>query len=61
MSGQTDRESRLAFSFRYFQNLQADLVLPKGFAPARVTVKLTPDGKSAKPLEKSFDWAIQAG
>jgi hypothetical protein len=59
--GKTDGKSRLAFSFRYFQNLQADLVLPKGFAPARVTVKLTPNGKSAKPLEKSFNWAVQVG
>lgn len=60
MVGETDGQSRLAFSFRYFQNLQAELVLPMGFAPARVTVKLTPNGKSAKPLEKSFDWQIQA-
>lgn len=56
-----DADSSIAFSFRYFQNLQADLVLPVGFAPARVTVKLTPNGKSAKPLEKSFDWAVRAG
>ena len=61
LAGQAGGDSRLAFSFRYFQNLQADLVLPKGFAPARVTVKLTPNGKSAKPLEKSFNWAVQAG
>ena len=60
LAGQAGGDSRLAFSFRYFQNLQADLVLPKGFAPARVTVKLTPNGKSAKPLEKSFNWAVQA-
>jgi hypothetical protein len=61
LAGQAGGDSRLAFSFRYFQNLRADLVLPKGFAPARVTVKLTPNGKSAKPLEKSFNWAVQAG
>ena len=61
MLGPNEGESRLAFSFRYFQNLQTELVLPDGFAPARVTVKLTPNGKSAKPLEKSFDWTIQAG
>jgi hypothetical protein len=61
MLGPNEGESRLAFSFRYFQNLQTELVLPDGFAPARVTVKLTPNGKSAKPVEKSFDWTIQAG
>jgi hypothetical protein len=61
LAGQNDRKARLNFSFRYFQNLQADLVLPEGFAPARVKVKLTPQGKSAKPVEKSFDWATPVG
>lgn len=61
LAGGSDEKNRLAFSFRYFQNLQADLILPAGFTPARVTVKLMPNGKSAKPLEKSFDWSIQAG
>jgi hypothetical protein len=53
--------SRLNFSFRYFQNLQANLVLPEGFAPARVKVKLMQNGGSAKPVEKSFDWGAQVG
>lgn len=61
LAGGSDENTRLAFSFRYFQNLQADLVLPAGFTPARVTVKLTPNGKSAKPLEKSFDWSVRSG
>jgi hypothetical protein len=56
-----DRNSRLKFSFRYFQNLQANLVLPEGFAPARVRVKLMLNGDSAKPVEKSFDWGAQVG
>jgi len=61
LSGQKARKTRLNFSFRYFQNLEADLVLPEGFAPARVKVKLTPQGKSAKPVEKSFDWVMPVG
>jgi hypothetical protein len=60
IAAEGSKGSRLDFSFRYFQNIQANLVLPEGFAPARVTVKLTPRGKSAKPIEKSFDWVIQA-
>jgi len=52
---------RLDFSFRYFQNLETDLILPEGFAPARVSVKLTPQGNSAKPVEKSFDWSVEVG
>lgn len=61
LAGQNDRKTRLNFSFRYFQNLEADLVLPEGFAPARVKVKLTPQGKSAKPVEQSFDWVMAVG
>ncbi len=55
------RRTRLDFSFRYFQNLEAELVLPEGFAPARVHVKLTPKGKSSESVEKSFDWSVKAG
>ena len=55
------RKSLSGFSFRYFQNLEADIVLPQGFAPQRVIVKLTPKGNRAKPVEKTFDWAVRSG
>jgi hypothetical protein len=58
---QEERKNRLKFSFRYFQDLKADLVLPRGFAPQRVIVKVTPTGKSAKTVEESFDWAVKPG
>jgi hypothetical protein len=54
-------KSRLDFSFRYFQNLEAELLFPEGFAPARVNLRLSPKGKSAKPVEKSFDWVVKSG
>ena len=52
--------NRLKFSFRYFQDLKTDLVLPKGFSPQRVIVKITPQGKSAKTVEESFEWAVKS-
>ncbi len=55
------RKSLTGFAFRYFQNLETDLVLPEGFAPMRVIVKLKPKGTRAKPVEKSFDWAVRRG
>lgn len=55
------KKSMAGFSFRYFQNLEADLVLPEGFAPERVIVKLKPKGSGAKPVEKTFDWAVRSG
>ena len=55
------RPDRLDFSFRYFQNLETVLIIPEGFAPARVTVKLTPKGTADKPVERSFDWTLKTG
>jgi len=55
------RKALAGFAFRYFQNLEADLVLPEGFTPERVIVKLIPKGKRAKSVEKTFDWAVRPG
>lgn len=56
-----DGPDRLSFSFRYFQNLDADLRLPSGFAPRSVTVRVRPKGKGAEPVEASFDWELRRG
>jgi len=53
--------SRLNFSFRYFQDLTVDLVLPRGFVPQRIIVRITPKGKSAKTVEETFDWVVRSG
>ncbi len=54
-----DEFDKLAFSFRYFQDFQADLVLPSNFRPQRVEVELRPSGRGAKPVERVFDWAVK--
>lgn len=43
------------YSFKYFQQVQGDIVLPPGLTPVRVTVRLLPQGGA--PLEQSFTWA----
>ena len=53
-----DEFEKLAFSFRYFQDFQADLVLPNNFRPQRVEVELRPSGRGAKTVERVFDWAV---
>jgi len=55
------RNALADFSFRYFQNLEADLVIPEGFSPERVIVKLMPKGKKAKRVEKTFAWTVRSG
>lgn len=49
----------LGFSFRYFQDLERDLVLPEGFVPDRVNVEVSPRGRRAKIIRRSFDWTTQ--
>ena len=43
------------YSFKYFQQIEGDIVLPPGLAPVRITVRLTPERGPA--IEESFTWA----
>lgn len=52
---QRDDADGLAYSFKYFQQVDGDVVLPSGFQPLRVTVRLEPERGSA--VERSFSWA----
>jgi hypothetical protein len=49
----------MGFSFRYFQNLERELMLPDGFVPQRVNVEVTPNGRQAKVIRQSFDWTTK--
>jgi hypothetical protein len=46
-----------AFSFRYFQDFERQLVLPDGFTPERITVEVRSKTRSISSIEESFDWA----
>ena len=45
----------LDYSFKYFQQLQGDLLLPDGMQPIRVIARLVP--ARGAPVEQSFTWA----
>ena len=45
----------IAYSFRYFQQVEGDIVLPRGVRPVRVAVRLLP--ASGPPVEQSFTWS----
>ncbi|MGY4515189.1 DUF6776 family protein [Lysobacter sp. HA18] len=47
------------YSFRYFQQIDGDLFLPAGFAPAQVTVRLQPRGGAV--VERALSWAEATG
>src|SRR3546814_11464919 len=44
----------IAYSFKYFQEVGGDLMLPPGYQPLRVIVRLAP--KSGAAVEQSFHW-----
>lgn len=56
---QQEKAAPVAYSFKYFQQVEGDIVLPAGFTPARVTVRAAPARGSA--VEQSFAWADATG
>ena len=48
---------KLKLRFKYFQNNEGEIVLPKGFLPSRVLVELVPTGKGMIRVKKTFDWS----
>ena len=45
----------LEYSFKYFQQVEGDVLLPPGVQPVRVVVRLQPE--SGAVVEQSFTWA----
>lgn len=57
--GETTRADGLvAFQFRYFQELEQDIVLPPDFEPRAITVEVR-SGKLA-PVRESYPWQVEA-
>ena len=48
----------IEYSFKYFQQVEGDLVLPAGVKPVRVIARLVP--ASGAPQEQSFTWSEAA-
>jgi len=46
------------YSFKYFQQVEGDLLLPPGFKPVRVIARVVPQSGAA--VEQSFPWAQAA-
>ncbi len=56
-----DADKKWAFSFRYFQNFDRQLVLPDGFTPERITVEVRSRTRSISSIEESFAWSTSQG
>ncbi len=46
----------IRFSFKYFQRLEGDLVLPEGFQPSQVEVGVRPQTRKLGPVHRRFAW-----
>jgi hypothetical protein len=53
-----DARYDMAYEFRYFQGLDAELELPVGFEPQRVNVEIWPNEPKAEKVYQSFDWLV---
>lgn len=47
----------IRFSFKYFQALEGDLVLPEGFQPSQIEVRVRPQTRKLEPVQRRFAWA----
>lgn len=46
----------IPYSFRYFENIERELVLPRAVTAERLTVEATPAGRGARPVVQSLPW-----
>lgn len=56
-----EAEAAWAFSFRYFQDFNRQVVLPDGFTPQRVNIEVQSRTRSISSIEESFSWATSQG
>ncbi len=45
------------YDFRYYQDLHQSVVLPPGFRPEHLTVKVSSSRKNVPPLSQTFPWS----
>lgn len=51
-----DADSTWAFSFRYFQDFDRELILPEGFRPEKVNIEVVSRTKSIASIKQSYVW-----
>ena len=56
-----EADAAWAFSFRYFQDFNRQVVLPDGFTPQRVNVEVQSRTRSISSIEESFTWVTSQG
>ena len=57
IGGSADDGGRLPFSFRYFQNIEQDVMLPEGFEPLAINVEVRSGRQPA--VRQAFPWQVR--
>jgi hypothetical protein len=53
-------QRQLTYSFRYFENLDPEIVIPAEFRPERITVEVRSSRRGVTPLSQTFIWTVEA-
>ncbi len=56
-----EKEDAIRFRFRYFQDINGEMLIPDGFEPREVMIVAQSSGSKAQRLEKRFDWPLNGG
>ncbi len=51
--------TNIKLNFKYFQNIEGDLVLPDGFEPERIELEARSSQPSVAKIEKRYGWLVQ--
>jgi hypothetical protein len=51
--------AEIRFRFRYFQNIDGELVLPADFVPTKMVVVVSPSGRGTNSTERTFAWQVK--
>ena len=58
LGGKVRESGDVAFSFRYFQNIEQDIALPADFEPTAIDVEVK--SSRQQPMKQSFPWSVRA-
>jgi len=56
---QSEEQPDIRLQFRYFQNIEGEMLIPEDFEPERVQIIAVNQGANAKTVEKSFSWLLE--
>jgi hypothetical protein len=54
------KQKELLFNFRYFANVDQEVVLPAGFKPEKLAIEVRSNKKDVAPASQSFLWSVDA-